>query len=353
MKIKNSKGFFDESDRLTKLSSQSDPLVRLDKSVDWEMFRPFLEGMLRRAPKGKGGRPGFDYVLMFKVLILQRYYNLSDDQTEFQILDRLSFMRFLGLQLSDSVPDSKTVWHFRERLKDAGGVEKLFALFLGHLEARGLILHEGSIVDASFVEAPRQRNTREQNAVIKQGGIPQDWDQAKNRHMFSQKDTDARWTKKGGQVHYGYKNHLKADAKSKLVTRYVATDASEHDSQALGSLLTADDGGKTVNADSAYGGPNQMEKFDAVNAVPVVNEKGAANKPLTEAQKAANRLKSSVRCRVEHIFGFIETNMGGSFTRFIGLARNEVLIGLMNLTYNMFRMAQLLNVNARKTAKAA
>ena len=118
------------------------------------------------------GRPAYDYVLMFKILILQRYYNLSDNQAEYQINDRLSFMRFLDLTIADDVPDSKTVWVFKEQLTDLELVETLFELFLSHLEKLGLIAHEGKIIDASFIEVPKQRHTKAENEQIKTGQIP-------------------------------------------------------------------------------------------------------------------------------------------------------------------------------------
>lgn len=160
-------GFFDQDIRLTKLSKLGDPLEKLNKGIDFEMFRDILEERLTKLAKGKGGRPAYDYVLMFKILILQRYYNLSDDQIEFQINDRLSFMRFLNLTIADDIPDSKTVWHFTERIKDLDLAKDLFDLFGKELDKLGLIVNEGKIVDASFVEAPKQRNGREKNQQIK------------------------------------------------------------------------------------------------------------------------------------------------------------------------------------------
>ncbi|MDR3130221.1 MAG: transposase [Treponema sp.] len=103
-------GFFDENDRLKELSKMGDPLERLNLYIDWEQFREILTLILRKEPKGPGGRPPFDCVMMFKILILQRLYNISDAQAEYQIKDRLSFMRFLGLSLRDTVPDEKTIW---------------------------------------------------------------------------------------------------------------------------------------------------------------------------------------------------------------------------------------------------
>ena len=140
MRNVNEIGLFDVEERLMRLAEANDPLVRLKERVRWEQFRPILDEALRKESKGKGGRPPFDYVMMFKILILQRYYNLSDDRTEYQILDRLSFMRFLGLKISDKVPDAKTIWHFKEQLTSADVIGKLFETFLRSLTSAGLIM---------------------------------------------------------------------------------------------------------------------------------------------------------------------------------------------------------------------
>lgn len=334
-------GLFDQDLRLSKLSQLGDPLERLGKGVDFELFRQSLEDKLTKSTKGKGGRPPYDYVLMFKILILQRYYNLSDDQIEYQINDRLSFMRFLGLTMADDVPDSKTVWSFSEQLTDLGVVDSLFELFTCKLNEIGLIVNEGKIVDASFVEAPRQRNSREENQKIKDGQADQLWQDTPSKK--SQKDIDARWTKKNGVNFYGYKNHCKIDGGSKLIETYTVTDASVHDSQALESLLIKEkDAGQTLHADSAYHGQNEI--VHQVEMEDQIHEKGFRNHPLSDAQKARNKEKSSVRARVEHVFGFMENSMGSMFYRKIGKRRAETVIGLMNLTYNMFRMLQLQKV---------
>ena len=232
-------GFFDEDFRLTKLTELGDPLERLSKGIDFELFRPLLLDKLSVEPKDKGGRRPYDYVLMFKIVILQRYYNLSDDQSEYQICDRLSFMRFLKLTIADDVPDSKTIWHFREKLVDLDLVTTLFDLFKTKLEELGLIVHEGKIVDASFVEVPKQRNTKEENKQIKDGEVPQAWKENKNK--IEQKDTDARWTKKNDVAYYGYKNHVKCEQKNKFITGYTVTDALVPDIQPTNDLLNAED----------------------------------------------------------------------------------------------------------------
>ncbi|TXK33778.1 IS5 family transposase [Pontibacter qinzhouensis] len=333
-------GLFDEHLRLSKLSKLGDPLEKLSTGIDFEFFRDLLEERLYVEPKGKGGRRPYDYVLLFKILILQRYYNLSDEQTEYQICDRLSFMRFLGLTLADDVPDSRTVWLFRERLTDLGLVEELFALFLARLEELRLVVHEGKIVDASFVEVPRQRNSKEDNEKIKSGQVPEGWEQQPK--MLRQKDMDARWTMKRLQAYDGYKNHTKCDAASKLLTGYAVTDASVHDSNELLDLLTGKDKDQPLYADSAYVGKDLHEKLVQDKKVAVkVCEKGYRNKPLTQEQKESNKAKSQVRARVEHVYGFMENSMQGAFIRSIGMVRAKAMIGLMNLTYNLFRKVQL------------
>jgi IS5 family transposase len=336
-------GFFDQDIRLSKLSQLGDPLERLNTGIDFEFFRSLLEEKLSKEPKGKGGRPPYDYVLMFKILILQRYYNLSDDQAEYQINDRISFMRFLNLTISDDIPDSKTIWHFSERLTDLDLTEDLFVLFGKELEKLGLIVNEGKIIDASFVEAPRQRNSKDKNAQIKQGKGSELWkDQP---HKKRQKDIDARWTKKNHQNYYGYKNHTKVDSKSKLIDTYTVTDASVHDSQTVDTLLNQKDKDQELYADSAYVG--QEEILDNYGVIDQIHEKGYKNKPLTDNQKESNTEKSRTRVRVEHVFGFMENSMSSTYFRKIGMRRAKTVIGLMNLTYNMFRAIQLTEISKK------
>lgn len=332
-------GFFDQDIRLSKLSQLGDPLEKLNQGVDFEMFRQILEDNLTIEAKAPGGRPPYDYVLMFKILILQRYYNLSDEQVEYQVNDRMSFMRFLDLTIADDIPDSRTVWKFREQITDLGLVGQLFDLFLKELEQLNLIVNEGKIVDASFIEVPKQRNSKEDNDLIKSGEMPESINNNPNRK--AQKDTDARWTKKNGVSYFGYKNHVKSDAKSKLIVKYIVTDASVHDSNATEELLDEKDKNEPFYADSAYTGESQEKIIAEKEMVNQVCEKGYRNHPLTEGQKAENKEKSRIRCRVEHIFGFMENNMHEMYICNIGIKRVTAIVGLMNLTYNMFRKIQL------------
>ncbi|MDP2193954.1 MAG: IS5 family transposase, partial [Alphaproteobacteria bacterium] len=257
----------------------------------------------------------------------------------YQIIDRTSFKQFLGLETGDKVPDEKTVWAFREQMTKTGLVGELFGQFIEYLETKGLIFNEGQITDASFTIAPRQRNTREENQQIKNGQGKDLWND--NPHKKSHKDIDARWTKKNNETFYGYKNHAKVDAKSKFINSYIVTDASVHDSQALDALLNEKDKCQPLYADSAYTGEDQENVISKHKMKNEVHEKGYRNHPLTEVQNANNKIKSKIRVRVEHVFGFMEQSMNGLYLRCVGLVRATGLIGLINLTYNLFRYEQI------------
>lgn len=337
--MSKARGLFDEQIRLEKLSKKQDPLERLSSHIDFEYFRKPLEVFFKKdRDKSKGGRPPYDYVLMFKTLILQRYYNVSDDAMEYAILDRLSFMRFLGLGINDPVPDAKTIWLFRDTLTSGGMVEKLFTYLDKQLDRDGIIVHKGKLVDASIVEVPVQRNNRDENKGIKEGKVPEEWSENKVR----QKDTDARWTTKNGENYFGYKNHIKADNKTKLITGYKATTANIHDSELMDKLLDKkEDGGQSVHADSAYRSDAIEKVCLRKNIKSCIHEKGYRNKPLTRHQQQRNKKKSKIRARVEHIFGFMTNTMNGMYLRYRNFVRNQAGIGLINLTYNLFRLVQL------------
>jgi IS5 family transposase len=208
----------------------------------------------------------------------------------------------------------------------------------------------GQMIDATFVEVPKQRNTREENAQIKAGQVPEAWDEPKAKAKRRQKDTEARWTKKNDEKHYGYKNHINADAGNKLIQSYSVTHAAVHDSQVFDELLDqtidADGNKRAVYADSAYRSEAQEQRLDDADIESQVCEKGTRGKPLTEEQKQSNRTKSKVRARVEHVFG-AQAAMGGHVVRTIGLQRANVKIGLMNLVYNMKRLIQLIKRDAK------
>ena len=335
-------GFYDLANRYAGLDAKADPLVKLKAMVPWDDFRARLDTVWRLPPeerKSRAGRKPWDTVVMFKAIVLCELYNLSDEQFEYQLRDRLSFMRFLGLGLEDPAPDATTLWLYREQLVRAGLVDALFDAFDAHLKAQGWLAMGGQMIDASIVPVPRQRNTRDENAAIKAGETPEGWDD--NPARSRQKDTDARWTKKHGKSHFGYKNHVNVDRRHKLVRRYTVTDASVHDSQALDDLLDDDNTASGVWADSAYRSAEIEDKLAARGLKSRIHRKAHRNRPLTEREKQGNRTRSKVRARVEHVFGAQSNDMGGTLLRCIGITRARARIGLRNLAYNMRRMVQL------------
>jgi IS5 family transposase len=330
-------GLLDWHIRFRQLDAGGDPLPKLKKLVDWERFRPELEAVRDKERKSNAGRKPFDVVLMFKVLVLQSLYNLSDEKIEFQIRDRISFMRFLVLSLGDAVPDEKTIWLFREQLTETGLIKRLFEEFDTFLEEKGFSARRGQIIDASIVEAPRQRNSREENRQIKAGQIPEDWSEQKKR----QKDTDARWTKKNGQNYYGYKNHIDVDVKHKLIRDYEVTPASVHDSQVFEGLLDEDNSSRDVWADSAYRSEDKLNELKKRKYREHLQRKGCRHKKLTDREAQGNRTRSRIRSRVEHVFGVQAKRAGNLIVRTIGLIRVKAKVGLRNLAYNFDRYCTL------------
>jgi len=346
-KAKGKKGLYDEQFSIERLSEIGNPLEKISNVIDFEMFRNTLEEkLLNTNKKNNAGAKPFDVVMMFKIMILQRYYGLGDKQVEFQIIDRMSFKQFLGLETGDKVPDEKTVWAFRENLTNSGVITKLFNQFLQFLEEKNLIFNEGKLIDASFTIAPRQRNTRDENKKIKKGEGNDLWNDQPNKKKH--KDIDARWTKKNDETFYGYKNHVKVDSKSKFIDKYKVTDASVHDSQPLDELLDKSDKGQPLYADSAYTGEKQKKVIRKYRIKNKVHEKGYRGKPLTDKQKAKNKIKSKTRVRVEHVFGFMEQSMNGLVVKSVGIVRATGIIGLINLTYNLCRFEQFKRLNLCK-----
>ena len=330
-------GFFDWQNRFEKLDTTKDPLLKLKSAINWELFRAELEALRDKQRKSASGAKPYDAVLMFKILILQSLYNLSDDAMEYQILDRMSFMRFLGLQAGEPVPDAKTIWLFREQLRTAGRMEKLFKQFNDFLADNGYAAKQGQIIDASIVAAPRQRNSREENSMIKEGTTPDDWQEAKKR----QKDVDARWTKKNGKTYYGYKNHVDIDVKHKFIRDYAVTDASVHDSQVFEELLDENNSSRDVYADSAYRSGESIERLAERGFREHLQRKGCKNRKQTKWEQQGNRTRARKRSRIEHVFGVQAMMAGNLILRCIGIIRAKIKIGLRNLAYNIKRYGML------------
>ena len=347
-------GFFDFDERLKELSAKGDDLERLNAIVDFEIFRGDLGRAVPRSDRAKGGRPPYDHVLMFKILILQSSHSLSDERTEYLIKDRLSFMRFLGLSLAESVPDANSIWTFREALTRAmidgkPAIEVLFKRFDAALTKAGFLAMGGQIIDATIVAAPKQRNTEAEKREIKEGRIPEDW--RRNPAKLRQKDRDARWTVKYSKAKpsgdgakridlaipaFGYKNHIGIDRVHGLIRTWTATDASRHDGAQLENLVDKSNTASDVWADTAYRSAKNEAMLEGRGLRSQIHRKKPKGKPMPEAISKANGKKSKVRAFVEHVFAREKGPMG-LVIRTIGLARAKVKIGLANLTYNMKR----------------
>jgi transposase, IS5 family len=331
----NPKGFGRIKKRREKLESRKDWLSEINRIISWDMFRSILERLPKAERKSNAGRKPIDVLLLFKLLILQQLYNLSDEELEYQTHDRGSFRRFLGLNPNAEVPDATTVWLFRQRLTDAGLIEELFEGFNGFLEASGYEAKGGQIIDATLVPVPIQHNSREENKQIKQGEIPPEWED--KPHKQSQKDTDARWTKKNGKSHFGYKDHINIDAEYGFIRKHSVTPASVHDSQQFCAVLDGENASDEIWADSAYRSENLEAGLKALDFKSQIHERAYRNHPLTEKQKERNRLKSKVRAKVEHVFGTWVMNLGGKLVRCIGIKRVTAQLGLKDLAYNLRR----------------
>ena len=352
-------GFFDIDERLKDLSAKGDDLERLKGLVDFEMFRAALRQAVPRSERGKGGRPPFDHVLMFKVLVLQsmhspvgRALRVPDQgQALFHALPRARARRCgAGRQHDLDLP----------RGADAGieidgeaAVGMLFKRFDAAVKASGYLAMGGQIVDATIVSAPKQRNTLAEKAAIKDGRIPEDW--KANPAKLAQKDRAARWTVKYTKAKpredgvkmvdiaipsFGYKNHIGIDRRHGLIRTWTVTDAAAHDGARLATLLDRENTASDVWADTAYRSKKNEAHLAKRGFVSRIHVKKPKGRPMPDATRIANARKSRVRSAVEHVFAH-EKGLLGLVVRTIGIARAGTKIGLVNLAYNMRRFIWL------------
>jgi len=346
----NQLGFFDLSDHLKRLSAAGDPLEEMTRVIDFEAFRPVLDEVLAYSDGAKGGRPPYDPVAMFKVLILAAQHTVSDARMEFLIRDRLSWLRFLGFDLGKPTPDENTIRLFRERLTEAGAIRRLFEAFDQQLRAAGYLAMGGQIIDASLVSAPKQRNTKDEKEAIKAGKSASEiWPDEPAK--AAQKDVDARWTVKIGRPKdtdaprsvpelaiavFGYKSHIGIDRRFGFIRSFAVTDAACHDGKKLRDLVTTDNTASDVWADTAYRSQANEAWLAAKGRVSRLHHKKPRGKPMSKRTRAANAKKSAVRAKVEHVFAHQKDRMG-LVIRTIGQARAETKVGLANIAYNLQR----------------
>lgn len=302
-----------------KLDELGDPLQEIERHVDFATLAARVDESVPRPDRTKGGRPPYPTETMVRILVLKRLYNLSDEQMEYQLLDRMSYKCFCGLDDALRVPDRTTIWHFENRVGQAGA-QALFGEMAEQLARKGFIARGGQIIDATLVKAPVQRNSRQENEQVRQGNVPEDWNDAKRR----QKDVDASWTKKNGKTHFGYKLSVNVDGRYK------------HAKGLLDERNTA----RVVYADKAYSSQALRAELKDRGLRDGILKRAGKSKALTQRDEQRNRRLSRMRCRVEHVFAGIE-RMGGKMVRTIGRTRAGFAMTMMALCYNIKRLVCL------------
>ncbi len=346
------RSLFSLAEHLERLSKDGDPLEVLADTVEFEHFRPILVRGLGYSDGAKGGRPPFDPVSMFKVLVVQAQHNLSDARMEFMIRDRLSWMRFFGFDLGGTMPDENTIRHYRNRLTESGTLEALMQAFEQQLRERGYLAMGGQIVDATLVPAPKQRNTDEEKAAVKAGkSARQIWPGKPDK--AHQKDVDARWTVKvGGKVRYrpdgtplpqiatpvfGYKSHISIDRCFGFIRKGKVTSAAHSDGRELRHIIDPNNTASDVWADSAYRSARNEALLKSNMLKSRIHRRKPKGRPMPKNMARANAAKSAIRARVEHVFAH-QKGRYGLFIRTIGLARAQAKLTLANLAYNFDRL---------------
>ncbi|QNP50400.1 IS5 family transposase [Diaphorobacter aerolatus] len=326
---------FAETSRKRKIDEMGDPLQVIAQHIDFTALARLVDGIIERSNARKGGRPAYPAEVMVRVMVLKRLYNLSDEQMEYQLLDRMSYQRFCLLQQSMNVPDRNTIWRFGERL----GVDGATALLQGvdeQLHRHGYIARGGQSIDATLVPAPRQRMSNKERDQLGNGQKP-DWSEAKAR----QKDTDATHTRKHDKSYFGYKLSVSVDHKHGFIRGVATGTASEHDGHHFDEVLDLRNTGKDVNADKAYTSAQRREMLAALGFNDGMQRKAGAGKPLSDCQKRRNHRIAKTRAKVEHVFAGIR-HMGGKFVRTIGQVGASTVMTLMAACYNLKRLASFL-----------
>jgi len=346
------RGLFDIDNHAASVLKRNRVLLDLSQMVNWELFRSLVEASAPVSSRGLGGRPSYDRVLLFKILILQQLYNLSDAQMEFQIHDRTSFRLFLGLELHDAVPDEKTIWLFREQLKSSGAHDKAFELWSRELRRRGIKASKGTIVDATIVEvpAPAQRVSTIEPDAATTTAAPSPERPAQVR----QKDADATKMFKGGRWYYGYKNHIIIDEVSGLIEGYVVTTAKVGDNQGLELIFASSwtknnpQRGRSILGDKGYDSREcrRLVKQHKMNDELMLTRRNNKDAPESIVKEKRNQQISKRRRRVEHVFAWMKRQMKVFDVRCRGIGRVQSNIALQNLTYNLFKGCQILQSSA-------
>lgn len=305
--------------RRKKTSRAVGTLESIGKLVDWEALVRIVEP-LDRTREGRGGRPPVSFEVKLRMLFLQHAFNLSDEELEDQLADRLSFQQFVGLGYDEEIPDFTTFWKFKEKLAKAGLTQKIFEEIVNRIEERGLVLKRGTIIDATLIQSANRPMTKEKREKAKES---------------PQLDADAAGTSQGGKKHFGYKGHIGMDEGSKIIRKCELTPANVPDHERLHEMMSGDE--RSVWADKGY--PVQAAKRAAreVGIYYGVLDKAARATPLTNRQKRKNAKKSRVRRVVEHAFGFMRKKLKITVMGARNIARNTLRFQMWCTVYNVLR----------------
>lgn len=316
-------------------------LDKVNAIIDWRPIDKVLKKALRRNQIAPGNVP-YPALNMFKILLLQSWYNLSDLETEDALTDRASFSVFASFSLDLAVPDSTTICRFRNSLLDAEVLPKLFKIINDQLIAGNFIIRQGAIVDASIVESCRR--PRKITDIEYFDETVEDEADLKITVSYS-KDEDARWTIKGNKPYYGYKIHVATDADDGFVLACHATPANVADTSEFEKLVNTIDlpPGAAVSADKGYAAANNRKILQDKGLADQIMYKAVRNHPLSETQKAINKQLSAIRGRVERVFGTLKRNYGFTRTRYLGLAKVELELTLKAIAFNLKKAGLLLS----------
>lgn len=301
-------------DSLMPSAPVNDFLETLDTALDWKPIERALQAMY----PSPTGRPPCAPLVLFKMSLLQHCYGLSDPQCEELVTDRLSWRRFVGLGLQDAVPDETTLVRFRQRLREHGLHENLLTLVNRQLQQQGLILKTCTLVDATLLQAARRAPAK---------GDP------------SGGDGDAGYTVKQGQPHYGYKAHVAVDETHTLIRQVTLTAANVHDSQEFENVVTGDE--EMVLADKAYWSRERSEWCGRKGVANGILRKAVRGEKLKDSDVRLNRLFSSIRCKIEKVFGWWKRSAGYRRVRYLGRERNRLELEFKCVCWNLKRLATL------------
>lgn len=293
-------------------------LQKMNELVPWKEIGNELDGSLYDRHMG---RPGFPVHVLVKALFLESWYGLSDPELEEQVLDRVSFQRFLGVRNRSDIPDETTVCRFRGKLSELHAESELFEVIQGMIDEHGLRVNRGTIVDATIIDAPKGR---------------------KRKDGTNTRDKDAGFTKKNGKTFHGYKAHVGSDTKGHFIEEVIVTSATMHDNEAFDDLTKHET--KTVFADKAYIDREKKRDFRKRNVFWGVLDRASRGHALSTKQWKDNNQKSSVRSRGEHPFAWMKRTMRCQGVRFRGLRKNTFHITLVCAAYNLKRLLSVLSL---------